>query len=299
MNRFLRLGASLYVPATRDDLAPIANGRKYPSLRSVIFCTEDAVRPDELHRALDNLKSLLPGLEPSELLRFVRVRNPLVLHALLEMDAVERLTGFVLPKVTRHNLEQYLPAFTSPHQFEVMPTLETVEVFDPQEMAILRQMLLQPVYRDRVLSLRIGGNDLFNLLGMRRPRGRTIYRTPLGPVISQLVTTFLPYGFNATGPVFEYLDQQKVLECEVRNDLAQGLFGKTAIHPRQVALIERHYRVRPCEVQMAERILDETSPAVFRSCDAMCEPATHRRWAAQVLDRARLYGVRRTAQSRV
>jgi citrate lyase beta subunit len=295
MNRFLSLGASLYVPAVRDDLAAIANRRKYPFLRSVIFCTEDAVRPDDLHRALDNLMTLLPQLEPSELLRFVRVRNPLVLHALLEMDGVERLTGFVLPKVTRHNLEQYLPAFTSPHAFEVMPTLETIEVFDPQEMAGLRQMLLQPTYRDRVLSLRMGGNDLFNLMGMRRPRDRTIYRTPLGSVIAQVVTTFLPYGFNVTGPVFEYLDQDRLLSREVRNDLSQGIFGKTAIHPRQVARIERHYRVRTTDLQMAERILDETSPAVFRMCDAMCEPATHRRWAVQVLERARLYGLAKRA----
>ena len=33
MNRFLQLGASLYVPATRDDLLVIANRRKFPALR--------------------------------------------------------------------------------------------------------------------------------------------------------------------------------------------------------------------------------------------------------------------------
>src|SRR5689334_7525 len=108
MIHHLQLGASLYVPAVRDDLAAIAHRRKYPFLRSVIFCTEDAVRSDDLMHALNNLRLLLSQLEPSDLLRFVRVRNPLVLHALLEMDGVERLTGFVLPKVTRHNLEQYL-----------------------------------------------------------------------------------------------------------------------------------------------------------------------------------------------
>src|SRR5438034_1642323 len=105
MNRFLQLGASLYVPATRGDLLPIANRRKYPFLRSVIFCTEDAVRADGLRRALDNLQALLRQMELNQLLRFVRVRNPLVLHALLQMEGVERLSGFVLPKVTRHNLE--------------------------------------------------------------------------------------------------------------------------------------------------------------------------------------------------
>jgi citrate lyase beta subunit len=292
MNRFLHLGASLYVPATRDDLVAIANGRKFPELRSVIFCTEDAVRQEDLRRALDNVRNMLRHLENTPgLMRFVRVRNPSVLATLLQMDGIERLTGFVLPKITRENLEQFRPAFTSPHRFDVMLTLETTEVFDAGEMAALRSELLQPVYRDRILSLRIGGNDLLNLLGLRRPRGRTIYRTPIGSTIDQLVTTFRPHGFNLTGPVFDYLDQGKVLSRETADDLAHGLFGKTAIHPRQVPLIESAYRVKASELHMAERILDESAPAVFRFCEAMCEPATHRRWASLIRDRARLYGV--------
>ena len=39
-----------------------------------------------------------------------------------------------------------------------MLTLETAEVFDAGEMTALRRELLRPVYRDRILSLRIGGN---------------------------------------------------------------------------------------------------------------------------------------------
>src|SRR5438874_1392543 len=100
MNRFLPLCASLYVPATRDDLASIANRRKYPELRSVIFCTEDAVRQEDLRRALENVRTLLRHLENVHgLMRFVRVRNPAVLSILLQMEGVEQLTGFVLPKI--------------------------------------------------------------------------------------------------------------------------------------------------------------------------------------------------------
>ncbi|MGB2681405.1 MAG: HpcH/HpaI aldolase/citrate lyase family protein, partial [Candidatus Competibacter sp.] len=75
----MRLGASLYIPATRTDLAAIANGVKSPGLRSVIFCTEDSVSGRDLERALDNLAALLPTLEPGPLLRFIRPRNPMVL----------------------------------------------------------------------------------------------------------------------------------------------------------------------------------------------------------------------------
>lgn len=298
MNRYLQLGASLYVPATRDELPAIANLQKYPFLRSVIFCTEDAVRPEELPVALRNIQTLLHRLDQVDLLRFVRVRSPGVLRTVLAMDGADQLSGFVFPKITRRNVAQYLDLLPRGHAFDLMLTLETTDVFDTAEMIVLRNLLVRHPCRERIVSLRIGGNDLFNLLGMRRPHRTTVYHTPLGPTISSLVTTFRPYGFNLTAPVFEYLDRPALLSREVQRDLAHGLFGKTAIHPRQVPAIEKHYRVRSSEVDMAERILDESAPAVFRSHGAMCEPATHRAWAVQVLERARLYGVVEPAKRR-
>jgi citrate lyase beta subunit len=297
MTRCLALGASLYVPSTRPDLVAVANREKYPVLRSVIFCTEDAVRPGDVALGLANLRQMLRRMEPMDFLRFVRVRNPSVLRSVLQMEGVERLTGFVFPKVTRRNLDAYFRAFGRGDRFEVMPTLETVEVFDPAEMTALQRHLVQHPWRDRMLSLRIGGNDLLNLLGLRRPRGRTIYRTPLGATIARLVTTFRPFGFNLTAPVCEYIDDDAVLIREVRQDLANGLFGKTAIHPRQVPLIEAQLRVRPRELETARRILQADAPAVFRLHDAMCEPATHRHWATLVCERARLYGVKAPVKS--
>ena len=288
---FLRLGASLYVPSTRDDLVDIGNHRKYPRLRSVIFCTEDAVLPEDLPRAIDNVRTALRRFAPVNLLRFIRVRSPAVLRTLLQADGIERIDGFVLPKVTRHNLDDYFSLFSSRDPFAVMLTLETIEVFDLGEMAALRDRLVREPYRQRVLALRIGGNDLFNLLALRRPRNRTLYQTPLGVTIAQLVTTFRPYGFHLTAPVFEFLDRPAVLAREVRTDVAYGLIGKTAIHPGQVPLIEAQYRVRPADLHAAERILDQSAPSVFRLHDAMCEPATHRAWAAVTRERAHMYGV--------
>lgn len=289
--RFLELGASLYVPATRPDLPLLANRQKYPELRSIIFCTEDAIAEKDVPPALRNLEAMLSGLEPTGLLRFIRVRNPAILRTVLQMDGVDALTGFVLPKVTLANLDDYFDAFQPNDPFDVMLTLETIDAFDPRRMAELRDQLLQERYRRRILSLRIGGNDLFHLLGMRRPRGRTLYQTPLGVTIAQLVTTFRPHNFNLTAPVFEYLNSPRVLEREVRHDLAQGLFGKTAIHPRQVAMIEANYAVSARDLQTAEEILTHAAPPVFRLHGAMCEPATHHRWATLIVQRARLYGI--------
>src|SRR5690606_29849263 len=95
----------------------------------------------------------------------------------------------------------------------------------------------------RMILIRIGGNDLLNLLGLRRPRGMTLYETPLSGVISQLVTTYKPLGFSLSAPVFEYLADKATLDREIRLDMAHGLVGKTAIHPNQIPMIERHYAV--------------------------------------------------------
>jgi citrate lyase beta subunit len=287
----LRLGASLYVPATRSDLAEIASGRKLPGLRSVIFCTEDAVHERDMEQALTHLAVLLPTLESGPLLRFVRPRNPLVLRRLLRMDGIERVQGFVLPKFGPHALGDWLRVWDDGWGHALLPILETADVFDRRKMELLRDRLEDSGLSARVLGLRVGGNDLLNLLGIRRARGATIYDTPLRGVIADLVCIFHPSGYRLSAPVFEYLDTPEVLAREVDADLQHGLIGKTAIHPAQIPVIETRYRVSPADYEMALAVLAPTAAAVFALHDAFCEPATHRRWAVGVLERARVFGV--------
>jgi citrate lyase beta subunit len=223
--------------------------------------------------------------------RFVRVRNPEVMARVLAMPGAEKLTGFVLPKITRHNFDTYFRLVRDTDHV-LMPTLETAEVFSDSEMQQLRAVFEGPGVRHRILCLRIGGNDLLALLGLRRPRSMTIYRTPLGSVIARLVTTFRPWGFTLTAPVFEYLDLPELLDQEVLEDLAHGMVGKTAIHPTQIGPIEQHYQVRPQDLAVARAILDDASPAVFRMDDAMCEVATHRAWAERLVEQSHRFGSR-------
>ncbi len=286
------MGASLYVPANHKDLGAIANGDKLAQARSLIFCLEDAIADRELSWSLFNLSVVLANMRAEVAAeRFVRVRNQDVLARVLAMPGADKLTGFVLPKVTRHNFDSYFRLVRDTGHV-LMPTLETAEVFSDSEMQQLRAVFEAPGVRQRILCLRIGGNDLLALLGLRRPRGMTIYRTPLGPVIARLVTTFRPWGFALTAPVFEYLDLPELLDQEVLEDLAYGMVGKTAIHPTQIGPIEQHYQVRPQDLAVARAILDEASPAVFRMDDAMCEVATHRAWAERLVAQSHRFGPR-------
>jgi citrate lyase beta subunit len=276
------IGASLYAPATRHDLLAIANGEKHPELRSAIFCTEDAILPRELETALANLAHCLARMiARAPLRRFVRVRNPEVLRRVMQLPGAEKLDGFVFPKLNVDNLDDYLNPLAGTN-FLAMPTLETREAFEPEDMRRLREALSNHPCRRQILALRIGGNDLLALLGIRRPRNLTIYQTPLGLTIAQLVTIFKPYGFHLTAPVFEHIEQTDILHAEVQQDLAHGLCGKTVIHPSQVPLVESFYKIPAADLEMAERIVG-AERAVFLHQGSMCEPATHLAWAQNIL----------------
>lgn len=286
------MGASLYVPACHKDLLAIANGEKLSNVRSLILCTEDAVSDRDLSYALFNLALTLANMHRDVAAqRFVRVRNPEVMGKILAMPDSEKLTGFVLPKATRYNFDAYFKQVRNT-SFMLMPTLETAEVFNDWEMRHFRKVLEAPDVRSHILALRIGGNDLLALLGLRRPRDMTIYKTPLGPIISRLVTTFRPYGFVLTAPVCEHLDNPELLEQEVKEDLVHGMVGKTAIHPSQISLIESHYRVHPNDIEAARAILEADSPAVFKMHNSMCEVTTHRAWAEATMTREQVFGTR-------
>jgi citrate lyase beta subunit len=158
-------------------------------------------------------------------------------------------------------------------------------------MELLRDRLINSAWRNQVRGLRIGGNDLLNLLGIRRGRGVTIYDTPLRNVIADLACIFLPAGYHLAAPLFDYLDAPEILGREVALDLLHGLTGKTAIHPAQIAIIEKGYQVNHDDYAMALAILAPDATAVFRLHNVFCEPVTHRCWAMGILERARIFGV--------
>lgn len=290
----MSLGATLYMPCTRDHLASALFGaRRIPGLRSAILCLEDSVLERDLPVALDRLAALLRFLlareaSPADALIFVRPRSAAMLDHVLRMPGAERLAGFVVPKAHADNLPAYL-ALPLHERHRLMPTLETREACDAQEMRRLRDQLMG--VQDRILALRIGGNDLLQTMGLRRPAGRTAYEGPLGSIIAGLVAGFAPWGFALSAPVMERFGDTALLLEEVARDIEHGLLTKTAIHPDQVAVIHAALAVPADQVEEARLVLAEDGPAVFARAGVMCEPATHRGWAERLMDRAALFGI--------
>ena len=289
------LGASLYMPATRPDLLAVVRGEKLSNLRSLVICLEDAVNEGDVQFALDNLQSLfldlangLPRYKDAPLV-FIRPRHLQMAAQLVEWPLIHLVNGLVLPKFTLHDLPiwQHLLADT---KLLVMPTLETKEVFDAGAMSELAQALAQEL-AERVLVLRIGGNDLLSCLGLRRSTAYTLYQSPLAYVIGMLSGVMGAAGFSLTAPVCELINQPKLLQQELVLDIEHGLVGKTAIHPTQIPIIHQALQVNVSDYQAAGLILNDTAPAVFSHNGAMCEPATHERWARRILERAYWYGM--------
>jgi citrate lyase beta subunit len=286
-----QLRASMYVPCDHPKLTATLKGERFPGIRSLVACTEDAVSLARLDYALEQLGDTLRrmpqrGEGPR---RFIRCRRPDVLEQILDMEGIERVDGFVLPKAEISRLRQYEALLTG-LDFQVMPTLETCGVFDPGWRAEMRDYLSGSSLR--VLALRIGGNDLLRLLGMRRTRGITIYETPLGVLIPQLMLEFRPSGFHLTAPVYDYFEDLETLAREVMQDAAYGLVGKTAIHPMQAPVIEKGWALSAEDVEVARQILEgrDNQAAVFASNGAMHEVLVHDEWAEAVLQRARSAG---------
>lgn len=280
-----RLGASLYVPAVNRNLLATLAGQHCLQARSVIACTEDAVAEQDLPLALRALAVALPKLPPRVQgpMRFIRPRNAAVLDELLSMPAIDRVHGFVLPKADTDSLPAYEQRLAG-REFWVMPTLETAPVFDVIGQREIRECLQRSALRRQVLALRIGGNDLLRMLSLKRSRGVTLYETPIGLLIQQLLLCFRPFGYQLTAPVYDFVDDPETLVREARADVAMGLVGKTAIHPQQIPWIESALSVSDDDIRAAREVLSP-GHAVVRLDGAMIERTVHDAWARAVLAR--------------
>lgn len=214
------LGATLYMPATRDDLAEIILRGKIPELRSLVVCLEDAVSESDVQHALCNLHTLLQDLQQesndrdrvaTRPLVFIRPRHKQMAAEFVSRYSLRGIDGFVLPKFSLGNLSSWWEII-SPTHLTIMPTLETREVFDVYEMTKLAVSLERHPCRARILALRIGGNDLMSVISMRHPKNLTLYDGPLGYVVKMLVSVFSPRGFALTAPVCEQIDNTELLE---------------------------------------------------------------------------------------
>lgn len=293
----IELGATMYIPATHDQLWEVTQGIKFTQIKSIAVCLEDAVLETDVQTAMVNLKQLLQKREIEPNLKspaiFIRPRNIEMAKHIVDWDLNHAFNGMILPKFNIENLKSWMDIL--PANLQYMPTLETKEIFDVAHNIELYQALKYDFHK--TLCLRIGGNDLLSCLNLRRPKNTTIYQTPVGILISQLAGLFIPNGFQLSSPVCEHFENTQLLLQELAQDMNNGIYTKTAIHPTQINYIHQALQVQPEEFHEAQLILAHDAKSVFKSYGSMIEPATHKNWAEMILLRYKTFGLDKSVHS--
>jgi len=285
----LELGGTLFVPASHKHLEAILSGGKYPDLRSVVIDFEDGLTDADRPRALRGLEQTFSALEERPLLRFIRPQDHRMLESLLAKKGIARIDGFILPKFGLDNAEKYLSLLRSKADHFFMPSIEGEELFDTCRLQQLRETLLP--YKDRIICVRFGAEDMLRQLGLRRVPGKSLYDM-LAPaqVIANILTTFKPHGFDISAPVFPDFSDKAGFKEEIRRELENGFVSKTIIHPGQIAPMNELYNVTEDELREA-RVLLSQKDGIINLNGRMGETKTQSPWAEQILNRAVYFDV--------
>lgn len=219
---------------------------------------------------------------------------------------------------------------SSEHPLLVMPVIESPEIiFSESRMtALLEVRDLLDSHRNRVLAVRLGATDLSSVYGLRRARDLTIYDVRMvADVIADVVNVFGrggDAGYLITGATWEYFTGgerlfkpqlressfaehadralraeliAKDLDTLIREvvlDKANGIAGKTVIHPSHVAAVHALAVVSHEEYCDAQDILATSggggvAPSAYGN--KMNESKPHFAWAQRIMLRAQVFGV--------
>ena len=304
------VGPLLYMPALRTDIArKLSDGM--PGLRSAAICLEDTIRDDMVEAAEENLLSQLSILSddrPESLpMIFIRVRSGEQLERLSHMprSSFDMITGFILPKIDDETFLEYIPylnkAFERKSSLYIMPIIENPSFLRLSSRYAKLERLFDELteMRDRILNVRIGGNDFCRALDLRADIHSTVYDIlPVGRLISDIAAVFAG-EFTVSAPVWNYFaggapEWEKGMLREMDIDRSIGLVGKTVIHPSQIEVVNRAMAVPRKDYEDACLILDNSGAVqVIKSADGgrMYENKVHSGWAEKILALAEVYGI--------
>ena len=334
------LGATLYSPGTRSDLAGGIRRQAARGVTSMVLCLEDAIADGEVPEGEANIVRALTTLHTDgddDPLLFVRVRHVDQIADLCQRlgPAVDVLSGFVLPKFGARSGALYLDALQRANdrhgtRLLAMPVMESPQIIhqETRQQALSGVQEVLSAHRDLVLAVRIGATDLASAYGLRRSPDLTVYDVRL---VAQVIIDVINRlgradgsGHVITGPVWEYFtggerifkprlretifEQHNAAELrseliskdldglirEVELDKANGLTGKTVIHPSHVPAVNALLVVSHEEFGDAQQVLQGefaggVSSSEYRN--KMNEIKPHTAWAHRTMMRARAFGV--------
>ena len=245
------LRSLLFVPGNRERM--LDKALTAPA-DAIIIDLEDAVPPAEKKAARRLVRAWVPRLARAGQRVYVRVNAIDNGQTRDDVQAAVRkgLAGVVLPKAqTAQDLrsldvllrEAEMTAKIRPGDVRTIPIIESAR-------GILR---CEEIARasDRIAALALGGEDYTAELGVARDAGGAALAYPRGV----LITVATAYGLPAIDAPCTDIRDAKGLAKETALARSMGFKGKFAIHPGQMAALNRAFAPSRAEIDAARAIV--------------------------------------------
>ena len=227
----------LYIPGNNASMLEKAHTRGADAL---IIDFEDSVAVNEKEKARDLFSTWIDSATIDQQI-WVRIN-----HDSIEADLVvadhEKVHGIVVPKADIENMKYVSDSIT--HVNSLCALIESAaSILDARQIAMQTQ----------VDFLQIGQLDLRAQLSLSEDAGLTT----LNFALSMLVLASAAAEINPPiAPMYpDFLDEMGLRESS-RLFKGDGFFGRTCIHPRQIAIINEEFSISDEELAHAHAVLD-------------------------------------------
>jgi len=255
---------------------------------AVIFDLEDAVHPDKKEEARHLVAEALRAVARSDQRIYVRV-NPLDSPWCPgDLDAVLPLRphGIVLPKLTGpHDLDRLDALISEREPRGALGTTQVIPICTETAAATL-SLAATSWRRPRLAGLVWGGEDLAADLGATANRDSSgAYTAPFMLARSLCLLAARAAGVQPIDAVFIDFRDPDGLAREADAARQDGFSAKAAIHPSQVAIINKAFTYTPAERDWAQRIVSalEASSSGVVQIDGVMIDAPHLAQARRIL----------------
>lgn len=229
------LGATMYMPGTRDFLQPILT-KKYPGLTSMVLCFEDACKEELVPEAEQNVIHLLDALNeelakgtikyeeiPLIIFRVRNVEQFKHFSDMLKPDHIHLVTAFNFPKFNAEVGEAYFVHLEELNR-KFGEIIYGMPILESKEMAYLESRIPELMgvkkildsHKNLVLNVRVGGTDWSSVFGMRRGINYTIYDImTVSDCLKDVLNVFSRHNdYSVSGPVWEYFRANKDMKFQ-------------------------------------------------------------------------------------
>jgi citrate lyase beta subunit len=233
----------------------------------------------------------------------------------------------------REMLELVRQIHTEQHPFYAMPILESSKIIHKESrmVELLGIKRLVDSYKDNILNIRIGATDFCGLYGIRRSADTTVYDIAvLRDCLSDIINVFGRHEspYVVSGPVWEYFSaKDRMLKPQLRQtpfrerygdegvkwrrkllddhldgliretmlDIANGITGKTIIHPSHIKVVQAlnvvSYEEYIDAINIVNGATGEIGVVKSEFANKMNEIKPHYYWAKKTIFKSKLFGV--------